>query len=332
MNKVSAVVYHEHGDPAAVLRVEEQELPDPGPYDVRVRISAAPINPADLNTIEGKYPVRPPLPAVGGGEGAGVIEAAGGNAGLEAGDHVLLPYGIGTWRDACVCPARGLFLAPREIPLDQLSMLKVNPATAWRMLHDFVELKAGDWFIQNAANSGVGQAAIAIAKELGYRSVNLVRRPELIPELESLGADVVLVDGEGLREQIRDRTGGAKIMLGLNAVGGESALHVANSLAEHGTHVTYGAMSMHPVRVPNGLLIFKDLRFRGFWVTKWYQEATDGAKQEMLDHLFSYAKRGIVKTKVEKAYPIQEAIQAIQHARQGARGGKIIFRPSGSPS
>lgn len=326
MKKVRAIVYHEHGDPATVLRVEEQDLPEPGPGEVRLRILAAPINPADLNVIEGKYPIRPPLPATPGVEGAGLVEAVGaGVDDLKTGDPVLVPHGVGTWREACICAAREAIPVPPGIAPEQAAMLKINPATAWRMLHDFVELKPGDWVIQNAANSGVGRAVIQIAKQLGIKTVNIVRRAELIPELEAEGADVVLTEGGDLRAQVGERTGRAKISLALNSVGGESALAIANVLATHGTHVTYGAMSLQPVRVPNGLLIFKDLRFRGFWVTKWYEGASTEAKREMFSHLFSFARRGILKTKVEKAYAIGEAKEAVARAQQGKRDGKIVF-------
>jgi trans-2-enoyl-CoA reductase len=327
MKNVSAIVYHEHGDPASVVRVEQQELPEVKADEVRIRMLAAPINPADLNTIEGKYPIRPALPAVPGVEGSGVVEAVGEEVThLNIGDQVLLPHGVGTWREACVCGAHGMIAVPETIPPEQAAMLKINPATAWRILHDFVELKAGDWVIQNAANSGVGRAVIQIAKHLGIKTVNLVRREELVSELEAEGADVVLIDGEDLRKRIPERTGGAKISLGMNAVGGESALHVANALASHGTHVTFGAMSLQPVRVPNGLLIFKDLRFRGFWITNWYERASASAKLEMFKHLFPLAEKGVLKTKVEKTYSIKEAREAILRAQQGGRDGKIVFR------
>ncbi len=125
MKTVSAIVYHEHGDPAGVVRVETQELPEIKPGDIRIRILAAPINPADLNTIEGKYPVRPPLPAVPGVEGAGLVESAGREVThLNIGDQVLLPHGIGSWREACVCPAHGAVAVPEGIDPVAAAMLK----------------------------------------------------------------------------------------------------------------------------------------------------------------------------------------------------------------
>ncbi|MGB8356255.1 MAG: 2-enoyl thioester reductase domain-containing protein [Chthoniobacteraceae bacterium] len=327
MSSISAIVYHEHGDPATVIKLEQQTLPEVRVDEVRIRILAAPINPADLNVIEGKYPIRPPMPAVPGVEGAGVVEVAGAEVThINVGDLVLPPHGTGTWREACVCPAHDVIAVPEKIAPEQAAMLKINPATAWRMLHDFVPLKAGDWVIQNAANSGVGRAVIQIAKQLGIKTVSIVRRPELIKELEAEGADVVLTDDQDLRKAVPELTGRAKIMLALNAVGGESALHVANALAKNGTHVTYGAMSLHPVRIPNGLLIFKNLSFRGFWITQWYEEATTAQKQEMFRHLFAFVESGILDTKVEKFYALSEAKEAISRAQQGGRNGKIVFR------
>ena len=152
-------------------------------------------------------------------------------------------------------------------------MLKINPMTAWRLLHDYVDLKSGDWLIQNAANSAAGRAVIQIARELGFKTVNVVRREELIDELRAEGGDVVLVDGENLRDEVKDATtSDAPIRLGLNAVGGSSALRLANCLAPESTMVTFGAMSLQPLKIPNGLLIFKDLRFRGIWINKWVRQ------------------------------------------------------------
>ena len=104
-------------------------------------------------------------------------------------------------------------------------MLKINPLTAWQLLRGYVELKSGDWVIQNAANSAAGRAVIQIAHAFGYKTVNVVRREELIENYDPKG-DVVLLDHGNLRSVVKDATGGAAIRLGLNAVGGESALRL----------------------------------------------------------------------------------------------------------
>src|SRR5207253_6174430 len=202
---INAAVYARHGNPADVLRVESRPWPTPAPDEVLVQMRAAPINPADLNAIEGKYPVRPQLPATPGFEGAGVVVDLGPQVqGITTGAVVILPHNIGTWREAVAVKANELIAVAPEIEPVHAAMLKINPMTAWRLLHDYVDLKKGDWLIQNAANSAAGRAVIQIARDLGYKTVNVVRRAELIDELRNEGGDVVLVDGETLRDEVKN--------------------------------------------------------------------------------------------------------------------------------
>ena len=327
MNKsITAAVYETHGNPQDVLRIESRPWPTPAAGEAVVEMRAAPINPADLNQIEGKYPVRAELPATPGFEGAGVVVELGGDVkGLTSGALVILPHNVGTWRDAVAVKVEDLVVVPDGIEPVQAAMLKINPLTAWRLLHGYVDLKKGDWLIQNAANSATARAVIQIAHELGYKTVNVVRRAEVIDELRAEGGDVVLVDDENLREQVKNATGNAPIRLGLNSVGGDSALRLANCLAPGGTLVSFGAMSLQPLKIPTGLFIFKDLRFRGIWINKWYDNATPSERMETFRPLFDMARRGLLKTKVEKSYPLSEVKAAVAHAAQGKRSGKIIF-------
>jgi trans-2-enoyl-CoA reductase len=185
---------------------------------------------------------------------------------LAIGALVILPHNLGTWRDAVAVKASELVTVPPEIDPVHAAMLKINPMTAWRLLHDYVDLKSGEWLIQNAANSAAGRAVIEIAHDLGYKTVNVVRREELIDELRAEGGDVVLVDGGNLREEVKHVTNSAPIRLGLNAVGGDSALPRKLSRAR----LDDGDLRRHELASAensNGLLIFKDLRFRGFGLT-----------------------------------------------------------------
>src|SRR5262249_54319928 len=288
MNKtINAAVYQRYGNPADVLQVETRPWPTPAADEAVVKMRAAPINPADLNQVEGKYQLHPELPATPGFEGTGVVVELGADVhGLTSGAVVILPHNIGTWRDAVAVKAEELVVVPDGIEPVQASMLKINPLTAWRLLHDYVDLQKGEWLIQNAANSAAGRDVIQIAHKLGYKTVKVVRRAELIDELRADGGDVVLVDGDNLREEVKSATAGASIPLGLNSVGGDSALRLANCLAPGGTLVSFGAMSLQPLKIPTGLLIFKDLRFRGIWINKWYDNATPVERTETFQPLF----------------------------------------------
>jgi NADPH:quinone reductase-like Zn-dependent oxidoreductase len=119
-------------------------------------------------------------------------------------------------------------------------MMGVNPPTAYLLLADIVKLPRGSWVIQNGANSGVGRATIAIAKSLGLRTVNVVRREEVIAEMKALGGDVVLVDGPGLGKRVATETGSAPITLAVDGVGDTSPMNLMNCLSESGVLVCYG--------------------------------------------------------------------------------------------
>ncbi len=324
--EVTVVCHHEYGNPEEVVRVETWELPPLKPNEVLVKMKASPINPADINVFQGVYASLSPLPAVVGMEGVGVITQIGSAVTeLQVGQLVIAPNRTGFWCDAYVADADVLIPIPSEISIEQAGMLAINPPTAWWMLTDFVSLEPGDWIIQNAANSAVGRFVIQIARHRGLKTVNIVRREALIPELEAEGADIVVTDEFPLSKQIRDLIGSANAKLGLNAVGGDSAHEIAKSLGAHATLVTYGAMGLEPLRIANGLLIFKDLRFRGFMVSERCKRTSTEDVQEMFTQIFSLAKAGKLKASVEKTYPLTAARKAINHACQSRRKGKILF-------
>jgi len=326
MKKSKSIIFREFGPPETVLSLVEEEVPEPRAGEVLIRVEASPINPADLNVIEGKYPKRPELPAVPGMEGAGVIAAIGPEvSGFAHGDRVLVPHGTGAWREYITVPTSGVFAVPAKIPAFQAAMLRINPPTAWRMLHDFVRLQPGDWLLQNAANSAVGRAVIVMAKAIGVHTVNIVRRPELIPELRALGADHVFVESDALVQQIADVATLGRIRLAFNSVGGESALRLANALSRQGVLVTYGAMGRQPLRLPNGLLIFKNLVWTGFWITAWYKHASEDEVRDMFASIFPLLESGALAVPVAATYPLDQFREAIAHASSDCRPGKILF-------
>ncbi|MDX2079388.1 MAG: 2-enoyl thioester reductase domain-containing protein [Terrimicrobiaceae bacterium] len=311
--------------PAEAITVTEVDPRPPGPGEVRLEMLAAPINPADLNVIEGKYGELPELPATIGNEGVGRIAEVGPNVnGLHAG-QVVLPLSFGTWAESITVPAANVVALPDDIDTPQAAMLTVNPATAWRILHEFVDLEPGDWVVQNAANSGVGRSTIQLAKALGLHTLNVVRRPELVDELQSAGADAVVLEETDLRKEARALCGGKKPRLALNSVGGASALNVANALAPGGCLVTFGAMSKQPLKIPNGLLIFSNLQFRGFWLKRWRDAAPREEIMTTYEKLAGFVAQGALHTPVHATFRLGQLQDALAEAAAERRGGKVLL-------
>lgn len=318
--------FHQTGIPGEVLQLEPCEAPVPQRHEVLVRMLYAPINPADLNYIEGTYGRHPSFPAVPGNEGCGRVEDVGDEVeSLTEGDLVIPLHPIGTWSQQVVAAENQFARLPADLDPVQASMLRVNPSTAWHMLHQFRDLHRGDFIAQNAANSGVGRAVIQIAEQLGLRTINFVRRTELIPELTALGGDTVLLDNDGELEAARHLLDKKPLTLALNAVGGDSAMRLMELLSPGGAHITYGAMSRRSLKVPNKFLIFKDLEIRGCWITRWLDKASHKEIHDVLQPLADMMRQGKLKLPVEKIYPIADYKEALADAAGSGRHGKVIL-------
>jgi NADPH:quinone reductase-like Zn-dependent oxidoreductase len=309
---------------AELIDVPEPEPPAAG--HVLVDVEVAPINPSDLLHFSGKYAVPPALPASAGGGVLGHVAQIGAGVGhLRADDRVLLlDANRSGWRERIICKAASLFALPDADPV-QLALLAANPPTALLMLDTLVELKPGDWIIQNAANSSVGVSVIQIAKNKGLRTLNVVRRPELAEELEQLGADAVLVDGPDLPARVSDLVQGANITLGLDAIAGDATGRLAKCLGQGGTVVNYGLLSGKPCEVDPADLVFRDIRLRGFWYSQWRVRAGPSEIQQLFEQLLAMVQAGTLHVPLEAAYPIERLNEALAHAERGSRTGKIVL-------
>lgn len=318
------LIFRSTGKPADVLEVESFTPRQPEPGEVLVRMVSAPINPADLNTIEGTYGVKLDLPATPGIEGTGVVVESTVERFAE-GDCVMFLKRSESWASHTTVPADILFKLPSGIDPVQAAMLKVNPATAWRLLHGFKRLEKGEWIIQNAGNSAVGRCVIQLAKDAGIKTISFVRRPDLREELETLGADAVFTDDDAGHAAAKELLGGANAALAFNAVGGDSALGLLKLLREGSTHVTYGAMGRRPVTVPNGLLIFRDISVRGLWITKWLERAPSEQVAEIYTTLAGKVRGGEVIQKVDSLFAVQDFRHALTRLGEPGRDGKVLF-------
>ena len=315
------------GKPAEVI--ELADLPDPGAPgqdEVLIDVVACPINPADLLVLEGRYGAsQPTLPLTPGAEGLGRVAQIGSKVKhVKPGDLVLVP-GPGTWRERMLAPAAAVWALQSKADSHQLAMLRVNPATAYLLLHAFVPPKAGSWVIQNAANSGVGHCLIRLAQKAGVKTINVVRRASLVAPLKAWGADVVLVDGPDLDARARAATGGAPLPLALDAICGTATQRLARCVDEDGVVVNYGALSGEPCMIDPRDAFFRGVSLRGFWLRRWFSETHAADIQKLYAELAALVEDGTLKVDVEKVYPLSQLKEAVAHAAREARAGKILL-------
>ena len=317
-----------YGDPSAV--VELVEVPDvgaPGPDEVVIDVEASPVEPTDLYIIAGVYGQLPPLPHLLGAQGVGRVSAAGRDVKhLKEGDRTLVPPLSNAWVNQVKTSAPWLRPLP-EGDVSQLSMLGINPPTAYLLLTEFVQLKPGDWVIQNGASSGVGRSVIAVAKAQDIKTVNVVRRPELVDELKALGGDIVLVDGPDLPQRIAAATDKAKISLALDGVGGSATQHLLDSIVLYGTVVVYADMSGEPFTVSGPQLLFSGQTIRGFWIVNWFQAQTSFDKvTAVYQELAPIVASGALSFPIVGEYSLEQYPEALAVAAKYR--GKAIFKPN----
>lgn len=324
---MQAIQLQAFGKAADVVKlVDVPDVSAPAPDEVVIALEASPVNATDLMIIAGRYGFLPQLPGILGIEGVGRVAAAGKAVKhLREGDRTLVPMLQPAWTERIKTNAPWLRPLPQG-DLDQFSMLGINPATAYVLLTDIVRLNPGDWVIQNGANSATGRAVIAVAKSLGIRTVNVVRRPELVAEIKALGGDLVLVDGPDLPKQVSAETGRARIRLALDMVADSSTLNLMNVLAESGVVVVYSAMSGKPLLGSAPLAIFRNLSIRGFWLFTWYKTATPEKLVAMYEHLSDLMVRGAITAPIAAAHSFDQFGQALATAAKFS--GKVILKPA----
>ena len=304
----------------------QEKIEGPPPEELLIRTQYAPINPADLNIIEGKYGKLPQLPAIIGNEGSGqVIDTGKSCEGFAKGDHVFYVNRNDCWQDYVRVHPNQVIKVPESLSPKLGAMLKVNPATAWLLLNQIQYKEPDSWIVQNASNSGVGIAVIEIAKLMGWKTINFVRRTDLKAQLMSYGADLVVSDDEDGKNEAMEAIGKNLVSLAINAVGGDSALRIMSLLSEGGTHITYGAMAKRPLKVPNSFLIFKDLRIQGLWLSKWLNSTSPQAMKTVYGKLADMMIHQKLHQPIDSIFRPEEIKSAIKRSMETGRDGKVLL-------
>lgn len=326
---MNAVVFDRTGPPAEVLELREVPAAEPRHGEVLVRMLVSPINPSDLMYVEGKYGLKPTLPATPGFEGVGVVEANGGGVlgWLRKGKRVaVINDRVGNWAEYTVTRARQVIPVPDDLPDEQAATFFVNPATAIAMTRDVLDVPAGEWLLQTAAGSNLGQMVIRLGKRWGFRTLNVVRRREQVAELTALGADAVIVEGDGpVEEQVKAAVPGG-VRYAIDPVGGATGTAAIASLAPGGRILLFGSLSdevvsVHPRRVLSG-----DLRVEGFWLGNWAKAQSVVRMLGMFREVKELIRDGTLTSPIAATYPLARVREAVTHSATAGKGGKVLLR------
>lgn len=324
------VRYVRFGTPEDVLEVADVPTPEPGPGEVRIRLEASPVHLADLKHIRGLpwFDQYAP-PWTPGYEGVGRISALGaGVVNRRVGERVFLPIRFGAWMEEIVAPAANLWAAPENVPAEQLALVPINFQTAYLMLRHIVSLQPGDWVMQNAANSNVGYYLVRLARRWGLKTVNVVRRAELLPRLAAIGGDVNVLDGDDLAARVKPAIGDGRLKLAIDAIAGDAPTRLGRCFGrEGGTIASYGLLSGEPCRIPPEMLMLDAVTLTGFYAARTLTQIGSAAIARMFAEIDSCLAEDPPHAPIAATYRLEAARAAVAHAgRVGAeREGKIVI-------
>ncbi len=319
-----ASIFENAGNPEDVLKIKELEMPVPPSGHIRIKVKASPINPSDTMFVRGLYGIRPQLPSPAGFEGVGIVDALGEGVDMPLGTRVMFTT-VGAWAEYAIVNAKMVSPCPDHLSDEVAAQSFVNPLTAWAMLHD-ANLASGDWLILTAGGSTFSQLVIQMTKAKGIKTIATVRRNDQIEQLKSLGAtEVVNTEEVNLVKRVKEITNGEGASACFEAVGGKTASEALKSLKMNGLMLIYGLLSLENGEFDSGLMIFKNLTVKGFWLTAWLQTATSEAKAMMRKEVYSNLGGDSLQLVIEAKYPLSEIAKAVKHADTPGRKGKILI-------
>ena len=332
---MKAVRFELTGHPDQVLQIIELEKPKPGPGEVLVRMLAAPVNPSDLMFVRGQYTVAAQCPATPGFEGVGIVEESGGGirGRLFRGKRVVvLNRRGGNWADYAVVPADQIIPVSRSLSLEQAATFFVNPATAWVMTREVLQVPRGAWLLQTAAGSALGRMIIRLGRHCGFRTLNVVRREAQAAVLQKLGADHVEVfngsesDAEHFRRHVADVVGRSGLKYAVDAVGGRIGSAVIQSLGAGGRMLAFGTLSGEPLQFSPRTLMTVGSQVEGFWLGNFMMQQGLLFKLRLVRRLTKLIQSGILRSDIAAGFSLDLIGDAVRSAEDSSRTGKTLLR------
>ncbi len=326
---MQSIIHHSFGEPVDVLQLGDMPQPEPKAGEVRIKMIMSPMHNHDVWTVRGSYGYKPSLPAIGGSEAVGIVDAVG--EGVDAsklGQRVAVAGVHGSWAEYFIAPAASI-IALNDAIDDQTAAQLIGMPISALMLLDFVNVQAGQWLIQNTANGAVGKTVAMIAQARGLQVIHLVRRTDAIAEMQALGIQhVVATDQPDWKQQVKAIHADQPLIAGVDSIGGSASGEMLNLLSENSLLVSFGSMTGETMQISSGDLIFKQATVKGFWASVVNKEMPVERKKALFVELLTLATQKKLILPVEGVFSFDEISTAALKATQGARQGKVLLTPS----
>ena len=312
---------------AGTLELRDVPTPEPGVGQVRVRVRATAVNRADLLQRAGHYPPPPDAPTdILGLEYAGEVEALGpGVRELAVGQHVFGLVGGGSYAEAVVVPERALARMPERMSFEAAAAIPEAFVTAYDAMVTQAGLAAGDWALVHAAASGVGTAAVQLAKAVGARVVGTARTEGKLAAVKALGADVTLcVQNASFARAVHEACGGADVVLEL--VGGAYLAEDLRAVAPRGRIVVVGLVAGAEAELDLGLLLRQRAHVIGTVLRSRPLEEKIVAHRVLEQRLAPLFATGKLEPVIDRVFELADANRAHRRMKQNEGTGKIVLR------
>jgi NADPH:quinone reductase-like Zn-dependent oxidoreductase len=324
-----AVVFHEVGGPD-VLRVEQIDVPEPGPGEIRIRVEAFGLNRSEAMFREGWHPVKPALPSRIGYEAASTVESIGpAVTGFAVGDRVATLPIMDLNRHGChgelaTVPAALVVKAAPELTAVENAALWSSYMTVYGALVDLVPVRNGDFVLVTAASSGVGPPAIQILNMLGARPIAVTRRREKAPSLRAAGAFAAIVtEDEDLLSRVMEITGGAGVPVVFDPIGGPGVVRLADATAPYGRIILYGVLDFDPAPLPLAALIQKNLSILGYAM---YLHDRPDRTARSIAFIRDGVAAGVLKPAISRVFALADIVEAARYLDSMQQIGKVVVK------
>ncbi|HEX8271398.1 MAG TPA: NAD(P)H-quinone oxidoreductase [Longimicrobiaceae bacterium] len=323
-----AVVIARPGGPE-VLQLAERPLPEPGPGEIRVRVHASALNRADLLQRRGQYPAPPGAPQdVPGLEYAGEVDAVGEGAGLWAvGNRVMGIVGGGGYAEYVVVHEREAMRIPQGLSFEEGAAIPEAFLTAYDALFTRLELLMGERVLIHAVGSGVGTAALQLARAAGAVTIGTSRSADKLARAAELGLDVGIdTSKEELAAALENATYGSGVHAVVDLVGGKLLEESLRGLAQGGRVVVVGTVAGSKVELDLGLLLRRRIRIVGTVLRTRPLEEKIALAREFSSTVLPLLSSGKIRPVIDRVYPFSEIADAHRQMEENDTFGKIVLK------